>query len=359
MNYSPLRRLVASLGVLLAVLILVSGLGFAVGVTRPLVSGAISVAPPLDDRGVSRVLLPAGRYQRYDAAYGSVEAQFCGPRLLLGVRDGDWWFLSDGYDYSWYHNDPRIEVLERPAQSIHVRIALYTDPGSADAVSIAAAQASIREFFPLYAALYTGGALSVEIEDAGELTPSRINYSTQGIDFVGPDLLELRRVAGDDRIGLLLTPDPRHEHVRGLTYLDPLDARPGIYVAYTSWFRKAEFWHERTGRTLDQRLSLADLSGRELLEFLAETPEEINDPAVVAWHELLHVIEMRSHPAFLVHDWNEYGHNGVQEPAFEETRSVERSWYGIASWAALGEPLVERSEPVSGCIEPMAYSVRR
>jgi hypothetical protein len=347
-----LRLFIGSLAGLLAALLIASGLTFAVSLNRSFIGGPVIEGSRADDRGIERVLLPAGRYSYKDAYGGTIDAPLCGPRLLLGVRDGDDWLLSDGGVIARYGADPRITPLSAPARSITLRVALYTDPSRADATSLAAARASIFEFLPLYASLYTGGALTLEIEDAGELTPGEVSYSANGFSFIGPDLLEVRRAAGDDRVGLLLSPVRRNEPVRGLAYFDPLDARPGTYTSYTTWFRKAELWSSATGRALDASLSLDDLSGRELLELLTHTPEEINDTAVVAWHELLHVLEWRAQPAFEIHDWNEYGHSGVQEPWFAASRSVERSWYGIMSWAVLGEPLVEPHEIDPGCIEP-------
>lgn len=282
----------------------------------------------------------------------------CGPRLLLGVRDGDGWLLSDGSTIGRYDADPRIVALDAPDRALTVRVALYTDPRRADAVSLAAARASIFEFLPLYASLYTGGALTIEIEDAGEMTPGEVTHHANGFDFIGPDLLELRRAAGDDRVGLLLSPARRNEPVRGLAYFDPLDARPGTYTTYATWFRKGEIWSAATGRVLDETLSLDDLSGRELLELLTQTPEEINDPAVVAWHELLHVLEWRAHPNVDLHHWSDYRHSGVQEPWFTDSRSVERSWYGMMSAEILGEQLIEPGTLEPGCLEPFGSTPR-
>jgi hypothetical protein len=174
----PLRLSLAAIASSLAALLLAGGLSFAATINSPLIGGPVVESAHGDDRGIELILLPAGRYFRQDVGFradeqGSVftDATFCGPRLLLGVRDGDGWFLSNGVHYARYDADPRIAPLRRPTRSITLRVALYVDPGSADEVSLAAARASIREFLPLYASLYTGGALTIEIEEAGELRP--------------------------------------------------------------------------------------------------------------------------------------------------------------------------------------------
>jgi hypothetical protein len=357
MTTRPARLLIAATAALCVALL---GGAFTVlaASSRPLVSGPVSEGPRADDRGIERFLLPAGRYTYKDENGWLVESSFCGPRLLLGVRDGDGWLLSDGGRIGRFAADARIAPLAPARRSIHLRVALYTDPRRADEVSLAAAHASIREFLPLYASLYTGGALTLEIEDAGELTPDDTTHSASGVTFTGPDLLGVRRAAGDDRVGLLLSPARRNEPVRGLAYFDLFDSRPGAYTTYTTWFRKADLWRETTGRSLDATLSLDDLAGRELLELLTATPEEINDPAAIAWHELLHVLEWRAHPVADLHDWTGYGHAGVQDLWFADSRAVERSWYGLMSWSVLGESLVERGSIEPGCYEPMGSAPR-
>jgi hypothetical protein len=352
MTGRPPHLTLASLAGLLAGLLVFGGFTYASSVVRPLVGGPVVASSHGPDRGIERILLPAGTYRYLDANGWSTDAPTCGPRLLLGVPDGDGWLLSDGGRVARYEADERIIPLGAPARAITLRIALYTDPRRADEASLAAARASIFEFLPLYASLYTGGALILEIEDAGEMTPGEVTHHANGVNFIGPDLLELRRAAGDDRVGLLLSPARRNEPVRGLAYFDLLDTRPGAYTSYTTWFRKADVWRAATGRSLDTTLSLDELAGRELLELLSHTPEEINDTAMIAWHELLHVLEWRARPTVDLHDWSSHGHAGVQEPWFTDSRSVERSWYGLMSAAILGEPLVAPVALEPGCYEP-------
>ena len=320
------------------------------GLLRP--GGPVSAGAPADNRGVERILLPAGDYEILDQFGAYATMTVCGPRLLLGVRDGDGWLLSDGVALTHYRADQRISPLAPLPLTRSVKIALYWDPSRSDTVSLDAARASIRVLLPLYASLYTGGALQIVVDERGELTPAETNYTAEGYEMIGPDLGELRSKVSDGEIAAILSPARRNEPLRGYASIALPDTRAAFFSIYTTWFLKADSWKQQTGRALDSSLSFDDLRGRALLETLSKLPTETSEASAIAWHETLHTLEWRALPRSVVHDYDHYGHTGAQDG--DSLGAIERSWYGLFSAYLLGGELPALGESAHPCSEPVS-----
>lgn len=316
------------------------------------IGGPISAGGPLSDRGVEPLLIASGSYQTSDESGATAERTFGDDRVLLGARDGKGWLVLDATGLRHYPLDPRITPLAPPPLAREVRIALSIDRRGVYGEAAAGAQIAIEQLLPLYAALYTGGALQIRVNYNGEIAPPTVSYQGGATPFAGPDVSGARTLAGDRQIGLIAAPlRIDMDLVRGYATMDPLDLRPAAFVAYLSAVRLHDELQLSFGSIEPPLARVPHLRGVALLRWLDTLPDEMNSVAARAWHETLHGLEWLSLSRLALHDYARYGH-GRMMSALPDHAISERSWYALMSYQLLGEKIGPITRPTWTTLPP-------